>query len=50
MRVGEVDFDTAGAGEEQGDFRFRGIADPQRLVHIVAENSTFGEGRGSTGL
>ena len=32
------------------DRRFRGIADPQRLVHIVAQNSTFGEGRSSTGL
>lgn len=50
MHVGQVDFDTAGSGEDQGDFHFRGIADPQRLVRIVAENSTYGEGRSRTGL
>lgn len=50
LRVGEVDFDTAGAGEVAGDFRFRGIAEPHRLVHIVASNSDMGGARSSTGL
>lgn len=50
LQVGEVDFDTAGAGEEANDFRFIGIADPQRLVRIVAENSDLGGTRSPTGL
>jgi uncharacterized membrane protein YdbT with pleckstrin-like domain len=50
MHVGAVDFDTAGSGEEQDDFRFEGIADPQRLVHIVAENSLPAQGATTAGL
>ena len=50
LQVGEVDFDTAGNGEDPNDFRFTGIADPQRLVRIVAENSDMGGARSSTGL
>lgn len=50
LQVGEVDFDTAGAGEDSADFRFHGIADPQRLVRIVAENSDMGGTRSGTGL
>src|SRR5690606_2798580 len=50
FNVGEVDFDTAAAGEEASDFRFEGIADPQRLVRIVAENSDLGGHRSPTGL
>ena len=50
LQVGTVDFDTAGAGENPEAFRFRGIADPQSLVRIVAENSDLGGARSSTGL
>jgi uncharacterized membrane protein YdbT with pleckstrin-like domain len=39
LHVGAVDFDTAGSGESEADFRFRGISNPQRLVHVVAEHS-----------
>jgi uncharacterized membrane protein YdbT with pleckstrin-like domain len=50
VRVGAVDFDTAGTGEGRGDFRFEGIADPQRLVRIVAENSIARDAPTATGL
>jgi uncharacterized membrane protein YdbT with pleckstrin-like domain len=50
MHVGAVDFDTAGSGEEQEDFRFEGIADPQRLVRIVAEHSHPPHGAPTAGL
>jgi uncharacterized membrane protein YdbT with pleckstrin-like domain len=40
MRVGTVDFDTAGTTEGASKFRFVGIADPQRLVRIVGEHTT----------
>ncbi len=40
MRVGAVDFDTAGTGEASSHFRFEGISEPQRLVQIVLENTT----------
>jgi uncharacterized membrane protein YdbT with pleckstrin-like domain len=51
LHVGTVDFDTAGAGERSIDhFMFRGIADPQALVRIVAENSGLAGGRSPTGL
>jgi uncharacterized membrane protein YdbT with pleckstrin-like domain len=50
LKVGTVDFDTAGASEGPDQFKFRGIADPQSLVRIVAENSDLGGARSTTGL
>lgn len=50
LRVGTVDFDTAGAGEDPDQFKFIGIASPQSLVRIVAENSDLGGSRSGTGL
>jgi len=50
LRVGTVDFDTAGASERPDHFEFRGIADPQGLVRIVAENSDLSAGRSATGI
>lgn len=50
MRVGAVDFDTAGTGERMSDFRFAGIADPQRLVRIVGENTIARDAPTATGL
>ncbi len=50
MRVGAVDFDTAGSAERASSFRFGGIADPQRLVRIVGENTTHREETASPGL
>jgi len=35
LRVGKVDFDTAGS--DDADFTFRGVADPQRVVRAVDE-------------
>lgn len=35
LRVGAVDFDTAGADE--ADFTFRGVANPERVVRAVDE-------------
>ena len=39
LRVGQVEFDTAGTDQSDANFRFSGIADPQALVRIVAESS-----------
>ena len=39
MKVGAVEFDTAGSDQGDAGFRYAGIADPQRLVHIVAQHS-----------
>ena len=39
MKVGAVEFDTAGSDQSDAGFRYAGIADPQRLVHIVAQHS-----------
>jgi uncharacterized membrane protein YdbT with pleckstrin-like domain len=50
LNIGAVDFDTAGSGEEQADFVFRGISRPQRLVRIVAENSDLAGARHPSGL
>jgi uncharacterized membrane protein YdbT with pleckstrin-like domain len=50
LNVGSVDFDTAGAGEQPDQFRFRGISDPQTLVRLVAENSDLGGARSPSGL
>lgn len=44
MRVGTVEFDTAGSDVDDSDFRYAGIADPQRLVRIVHEHSHDGPG------
>lgn len=50
LKVGAVEFDTAGTDQGDSSFRFSGISDPQRLVRIVAENShATGEHR-TTGL
>jgi uncharacterized membrane protein YdbT with pleckstrin-like domain len=49
MRVGSVEFDTAGSDVDDSDFRYAGIADPQLLVRIVAEYSHNHPG-GTTGL
>lgn len=49
LSVGTVDFDTAGAAEQPDHFLFRGIADPQGLVRLVAENSDLSGGRSATG-
>jgi uncharacterized membrane protein YdbT with pleckstrin-like domain len=35
LRVGSVDFDTAGTDARESDFRFRGVADPHGLVVLV---------------
>jgi len=37
MRVGSVDFDTAGTGEQEADFRFVGVSDPHGLVRRVED-------------
>jgi uncharacterized membrane protein YdbT with pleckstrin-like domain len=39
LKVGAVEFDTAGSDQSDAGFRYAGIADPQRLVHIVAQHS-----------
>jgi uncharacterized membrane protein YdbT with pleckstrin-like domain len=39
VRVGTVEFDTAGSDVDDSDFRYAGIAEPQRLVRIVHEHS-----------
>lgn len=46
LGVGAVDFDTAGTGEGSDDFHFEGIADPHRLVRIVAESTAYGDRAG----
>jgi uncharacterized membrane protein YdbT with pleckstrin-like domain len=50
LGVGAVDFDTAAKGEGRRDFRFEGIADPQRLVRIVAEHTISRDAPTATGL
>jgi uncharacterized membrane protein YdbT with pleckstrin-like domain len=40
FNVGAVVFDTAGSDQSDAGIRYDGIADPQRLVHIVAQHST----------
>lgn len=39
VRVGTVEFDTAGSDVDDSGFSYAGIGDPQRLVRIVAEHS-----------
>lgn len=36
LGVGTVDFDTAGTAENDDDFRFAGVADPQGIVRQVS--------------
>ena len=50
LRVGEVEFDTAGTDQSDANFRFTGISDPQALVRIVAESSHAGARDAATGL
>jgi uncharacterized membrane protein YdbT with pleckstrin-like domain len=49
LKVGAVEFDTAGTDQSDADFRYSGISDPQSLVHIVAESSHAAR-QESTGL
>jgi uncharacterized membrane protein YdbT with pleckstrin-like domain len=47
LRVGSIDFDTAGAGTDarESDFRFAGIADPHGLVAMLERHlSSLREG------
>lgn len=39
VRVGSVQFDTAGSDVDDSGFQYAGIAEPQNLVRIVAEYS-----------
>lgn len=39
LRVGAVEFDTAGTDSGDANFNFTGISEPQSLVHIVAQYS-----------
>jgi uncharacterized membrane protein YdbT with pleckstrin-like domain len=39
LKVGNVEFDTAGSDVDDSGFHYTGIDDPQRLVRIVAEYS-----------
>ncbi|MGD9571220.1 MAG: PH domain-containing protein [Thermoleophilia bacterium] len=48
VKVGSVEFDTAGSDAADSDFRYSGIADPQRLVAIVHEY-THGHPEAMTG-
>lgn len=46
MKVGAVEFATAGSDVDDSDFRYAGIAHPQVLVRIVAEYSHNQPGAG----
>ncbi len=50
LKVGAVEFDTAGSDQGDAGFRYAGIADPQHLVHIVARHSRAGEHPSTAGL
>lgn len=51
MKVGTVEFDTAGSDVDDSDFRYAGIGHPQVLVRIVAVYShNHPGGAGTTGL
>ena len=50
LRVGSVDFATAGTDARESDFRFRGVADPHGLVvllerHLSSERSVDAQAR-----
>lgn len=47
MRVGQVDFDTAGS--DDSDFTFRGVANPEQVVRAVDRAHREREARGGTG-
>lgn len=47
LKVGSVDFDTAGADANQADFVFWGIADPHELVRRLEERQIGGRTDGS---
>ena len=44
LRVGTVDFDTAGT--DASEFRFAGISDPNRIATVVDEAQRSGSARG----
>lgn len=48
LHVGTVEFDTAGSDVADSGFNYAGIADPQRLVGIVAEHSRAVQGESPT--
>jgi uncharacterized membrane protein YdbT with pleckstrin-like domain len=48
LHVGTVEFDTAGSDVADSGFNYAGIADPQRLVGIVAEHSRVIQGESPT--
>lgn len=49
LKVGAVQFDTAGTDTSDSNLNFTGIADPQELVRIVAQHS-HGPGTPTAGL
>ncbi len=50
LRVGAVEFDTAGTDQTDSDFNFAGISNPQELVRIVAQHSHPSGDAPTTGL
>lgn len=50
LKVGAVEFETAGSDVSDSGFNFAGISDPQNLVRIVAENSTHNGDPRTAGL
>jgi len=38
LDIGDLDFDTASAGESADDFRFSGVSDPNGVMHIAARH------------
>jgi uncharacterized membrane protein YdbT with pleckstrin-like domain len=50
LRVGAVEFDTAGTDQSDSGFRYSGIAEPQQLVSIVARHSQHPADARTTGL
>jgi uncharacterized membrane protein YdbT with pleckstrin-like domain len=50
LKVGAVQFDTAGTDTSDSNLNFRGISDPQELVRIVAQYSHSGPGDPTPGL
>ena len=50
LKVGAVQFDTAGTDSSDSDFNFTGISDPQELVRIVAQHSHPARNRPTAGL
>ncbi len=50
LKVGAVQFDTAGTDQSDSNLNFAGISDPQELVRIVAQHSHPPTQPGTTGL